>query len=714
MAFFRILDPGLPEFVRGHFRDHLRCLEQFFDVTVISENADYDQVVDRVQPELALFESGVYARPGRKIANTHCHPDVIKVGFLDADGYCATRSVFLSDMDDWGIDTFFGIAVSAGGYTPEIADRLFVWPNFADRALFRSYPGGASEPILLSGSRETNYPWRVKVDRLLRANFPVRTVAHAGWFDHSAAAAMPVGEAYARGLSAAQIVPTCGTIAEDLARKHFEIPASGALLLTERTAAVEAAGFADMVTCVFADERDVVDKVAHLFAHPDELERITRAGQQLAHSRHSIEHRDQLRQWFDLEKARAADERIVQPDPFGPLRRERVGGEPGPVGFVAPPGVDRARIHAGRTLLEQGRPAAAAEEFAQVLNFHFEPEAGLGLARSRLRLGQPRRARAVLERSVALVLHGHGASRPDPVEWALLIRALLCEGADGRAAALAAAYPDLRHPELDRMVAVIDALLDRTTPRDERSPRLSVHPGSGAERWERWRTDLARDLTACGRDALAARVVGLDRPAAASWGPPVRGHRRRTDPRSVRERVAGRLSRLWRRLRRGDGAHERTSVFQLFGGREVDAVILVLVPDDVARRVAGMVARDPSSTTLVRVGGTPDQAPQEGATTGQRWGVDARRVGGWAAWGRSILITGPEGAELLTTTSLESVQVLVVLGPGRAPEPLRGAWSASEGDLIARVADAFSTPDVGVWERDAPVAVAATDRGVMA
>lgn len=288
LLFLRPNREDLPAFVRRHLDDHVRALQQSFDVSLVTGDADLDELVEVTRPDLMLFESGVYARPGRRITGARRHRDIPRLGLLDADAYCLTRSVFLADMDEWGVDTFFTIGAATPGHTPDIADRLFVWPNFADRTLFHSYPGGRPTTVLLAGSRRAHYPWRVKVDRVLAERFPVRTLEHAGWFDEAAAAAMPTGEAWARTLAGALVVPTCGTVADDLVRKHFEIPASGAVLLTERTPAVEAAGFVDMESAVFADESDAADKVEHLLAHPDLLRRIAAAGQRLAHERHDL------------------------------------------------------------------------------------------------------------------------------------------------------------------------------------------------------------------------------------------------------------------------------------------------------------------------------------------------------------------------------------------------------------------------------------------
>ena len=151
---------------------------------------------------------------------------------------------------------------------------------------------------------------------MLAAKNPTRTAPHLGWFDKKADR-MVHGEEYARALNAAHVAPVCGTIANEVVRKHFEVPGARCCLVAERSAALEAAGFVDMVNCVFADADTVADKLDHLFAHRDELAAITDAGYALVHAPHIAAQRDQIRQWYDLTRQLRPGERIVQ---RGPVR----------------------------------------------------------------------------------------------------------------------------------------------------------------------------------------------------------------------------------------------------------------------------------------------------------------------------------------------------------------------------------------------------------
>src|SRR5262249_10141164 len=153
--------------------------------------------------------------------------------------------------------------------------------------------------------------------------FPALHSPHFGWSSKKgkpSATGFLEGEKYAQLINSAWVAPTCGTIANEVVRKHFEIPACNTCLITQRTAALEAAGFVDMVNCVFADETDVLDKLEWLFERPDELARITSAGKQLVDSQHTMQQRDQVFQWFTLHKKLKPGEKIVQAaGPFAPL-----------------------------------------------------------------------------------------------------------------------------------------------------------------------------------------------------------------------------------------------------------------------------------------------------------------------------------------------------------------------------------------------------------
>src|SRR5262249_40089367 len=131
---------------------------------------------------------------------------------------------------------------------------------------------------------------------------------------------------------------------------------------------LESAGFVDLANCVFADENDVLDKLQWLFERPEELERITKAGKELVDSRHTIQQRNQVFQWYTLHRQLKPGQRIVQPGPFLPLA---IVDENSSVrqGHVNSAGVDRVLISRGDEALRAGRYGEAEKLYRQCNNY---------------------------------------------------------------------------------------------------------------------------------------------------------------------------------------------------------------------------------------------------------------------------------------------------------------------------------------------------------
>jgi hypothetical protein len=517
LLFFRFTLESLPAYVRLHLQQHVKCLSQFFEVTVIDRPSDYRRLCDEHQPDLTLFESGIYAGQ-REITNISAYPEIPKLGFCHCDAYCETREVFISDMAKWGIETFFTISVSLAFYTPSLADNLFVWPNFVDPALYHDYENPKLIPFLFTGSQATHYPWRNRINKIISQYYPSLQCPHFGWHDGRATSRMTSGEPYARMINAAWIAPACGTIANEVVRKHFEIPACKACLVTERTPALEAAGFSDLVNCVFADDADVLEKVEWLFQHRDEFEKITRAGHDLVHSKHTIAHRDQIFQWFTLHKQLKPHQRVVQLGPFMPLT---IVDRSSPIrnGYLNSDGLDRVLLAQGDENLWSGHYDEAETLYRKCLNYvEFMPEPRFRLALCSLYKGNADLAIRWISETVQRVLEKFGATEPDAVEWAYFIVALLCLGKLREAVARANQFETLCHPELDRVRAVIRVVSDQAQQRAPVERQLnccwSVHQ-LPERKMEAWLDEICKMLKACRQDDFVRRLA---RPAAI-WKP---------------------------------------------------------------------------------------------------------------------------------------------------------------------------------------------------
>lgn len=673
LLFFQFrYDAALPPFLLIHKEEYVRCLEQFFDVTVVSHDCDYAEVCERVQPDLVLFESGVNHvtchRP--RITNTSAHPGIPRLALHNADAFCNARAGFVADLDAWGIEFAFAVSTTAAEHTPELADRLFVWPNAIDPALYRDYGAWKSIPVLLTGNANALYPWRRRVSRLLADSYPCLQLPHPGYESGASRVQLLYGERYARTINASVLVPTCGTVAREVVRKHFEIPACRTLLVTERCEALERAGFVDGESCVFTDEREVLDRLAHLFAHPDELQRITDAGFALVHARHTFAQRDQLRRWYDLHRARAPGERIVQPDPFSPLRLEPAGG-PG-TRHLRGDGAHLALLREGDERLRAGAWAEAAASYRRCMGYMpWMPEPRVRIALCELHLGDAAAAFRRLEEVSGFVLERYGSAEPDPVEWALRLVALLCLGRPRDAARDARSFPGLAHPLLDRARWAAAAAEGAAPPppatAGRRRPTLHVLPETT---FDAWLQDLRRMLAACGQRALAEAL----RPGEPSAGAAPPAAPERAAPRPSFRAYARRVARqaLRDRLRRAvaAGLHRAERTFGPF----LPYAWSIARRDEFHRSIQALVAGDGVGAVLA-VGAAPGAAATEALLAGVRASA-ARPV-------VHCVTTGPLRAR----------------GARRHPAAAWGAVERSPGPLdVERALQGFAPPDGDAYD----------------
>jgi tetratricopeptide (TPR) repeat protein len=495
-----------------HMQQQVKCLATHFDVVVINRDCDYAEICDRYEPDLTLFESGYRSHGSQRIKITNTNAEVPKLGLHNADPWCDRRSGFLSDMEQWGIETYFSIGTMTPEYMPELKDSLFVWPNFIDPEVYHDYGQQKIIPVTLTGQVYGLYPWRQNVFPIIRDRYPC-LVSPQHTYESKLASQLLSGEAYARVLNASFVVPTCGTAGGEVVRKHFEIPGANACLLTERTPAVEAAGFSDMENCVFADHHNVAERLEYLFAHPDDIKRIATAGYNLVHSRHTLNHRAQIYQWFMLNRSLRSGEKIIQPGPFDDLIKVERISQRGSIHVVGEAG-DRALLKQGDLFLEQGRVEEAKNCYVRCLDYvSYLPEAKLRLAICALRDGDADRAYDLLVNLVKITMIDYGATDPDPVEWTYFLLALVCKGNFEQARRLRHFYPSLSHDELRRVCLILDQLgreSNRAASERHRSDRKSIHqiPKRSDPEWLSWVADI---LERCQKSDLAnaLRYVSL-------------------------------------------------------------------------------------------------------------------------------------------------------------------------------------------------------------
>ena len=499
LVFFQWNHATSPKFLQLHMQLHVKCLSEFFEVILINEDCDYEQVCDKYQPDLTLFESGFKTSFSRKISfkNIFAFPEIPKLGLHNGDPWCDCRPGFLSDMEHWGVETFFTICTTTAEHTPEIAEKLFVWPNFIDSDVYRDYGQSKVVPVLFTGSMTPLYPWRHKISKIIANNYPSMTVPHLGYENRSKL--MIYGEQYARTINAAWFVPACGSIAKDLVRKHFEIPGCKTCLITQKTPSVEAAGFVDMHNCIFANGEDVRDKLDYLFSNTPELEWIINNGYEFIHSSHTSKQRDQIFQWFSLNKGLKPNEKIIQSNPFQPLKVVQKSA-----GFKNTPircdGLHLAFLKEGDEKLLAGKYNEAEAAYLECLNYissMCEPK--LKLAICSLHRGDVKAAHDWIIQPIQYNLGLYGSHDSEPVEWAYYIIVLLCQGKLDEAMLRASQFPSLNHIELYRARWITGYLYNKDMLIMEDivpKARYSIHQ-LPQNSFEEWIDNVCRMLTAC-------------------------------------------------------------------------------------------------------------------------------------------------------------------------------------------------------------------------
>ncbi len=517
LTFFRFRHARhVPSFMLLHQNEQVSCLSQFFTVTVVSEDGDFEQICEQTRADIALLETGLETPSTRrlKLRNVRNVNTIPKVAFLNSDGCSELRSSVLSDIENWRTHCAFTISAVAADHLHGAIPNLFVWPNFVDASVFRDYALPKIVPVLLTGSLSSRYPWRRRVYPRIAENFPAMSCPHPGYAGATRPWRTLSGEPYARAMNAAMVVPTCGSVTHEVVRKHLEIPASRACLVTEQTSQLEAAGFVDMVNCVFVDESTVVERLDFLLEHPQRLQEITDSGFALAHARHTMRNRTQLHDWYSLHSRLPVGSRIVQRTPFAPVEVEVDAGSAAPSTVRTTRGRHLQLVDDGYGALASGDLEAAECRFRNALQFLSElPEAKIGIALSRLRAGDAQGSLEWLVAPLKTNLVRYRAESPDPAEWAYLVIAMLALGRTTSARRRARQFAHLNHEGLNAVRAIVASVLpERSSPEQIASSTgvcsQTIHHKLPRSRNE-WLQDASEILAACGQPDIATLARSL-------------------------------------------------------------------------------------------------------------------------------------------------------------------------------------------------------------
>lgn len=108
------------------------------------------------------------------------------------------------------------------------------------------------------------------------------------------------GDSYAKLLHSYFCCVTSSSIFNYALAKHFEIPATGSLLLANETSDLKMAGFIPYRHYVPVTKDDILTKISHCLKNPAKYEHIRREGMEFVRKNHSVVNRiERLKEIFD-------------------------------------------------------------------------------------------------------------------------------------------------------------------------------------------------------------------------------------------------------------------------------------------------------------------------------------------------------------------------------------------------------------------------------
>ena len=318
-----------------------------------------------------------------------------------------------------------------------------------------------------------------------------------------------VGEHYARMLNASTFVPTCGTLAKEVVRKHLRNPRQQIMPDYRAVSGTRSRRFQDMDNCVFADRtrrsRQDGILVRRLTFWP--RSQIGDTDWYIRDIRWNIVINCSNGSRFKRTCRRAR--RSFNWDPsgdsvlwIGRLRRQTL--------HIVSNGMHLLALHDGDVKLGQGKYDEAERLYLKCVNYiRWMPEPKLRLALCNLYKGDAKAALSWITKPIQFTLAEYKAADPEPVEWAYFNYALCLGGLR-----TPPNVPDNSHgcvmlnwtecaTRWRRSMSVGSAL---TESMPHRGSRRSIHqlPDRDLKEWVR---QLSLMLRACGQPGLAEKVT---------------------------------------------------------------------------------------------------------------------------------------------------------------------------------------------------------------
>jgi hypothetical protein len=481
-----------------------RLLDQDFQVVSVEGDCDLRDEVEKHRPDAILFHTGTESNREREvtITRTDAYREIPRMGYMYRDPISPSRIAPMNRMTRWGVDQVFTCNRRSDSPIPFFADSIYV-PWWIDDTVFRDYGEAKTYPITLAGagwlSAHFFYTWRQPIFAQLVLRFPI---FHVPVFQNHKSQDAFVGTHYARLLNQSLFAAGCGSANRYLTLKLLEIPASRCCLITEETEVLKAMGFVDGANCVFADEKNVVQKVQALLDDPARLQAITDAGFEMVHRCHTQRQRKVFIEWFRLWKSREAGQRVVQTNPLEPLQIVSENDAVPEYRFPTENPVFEG-LHAGYRLIDEAKWSEALSKFESVLAvIAYIAEARLGAGICALHLnnlqGAAKHFSSNLENQSQLRITQH----PDVISIAYLAVVLVKQNLIADAVEVLRKSAGSRNPALNSLCWLLAARHKSLKARDpmfqiaegdETTTTHTLHllPAMGFQAWaERWKRHL--------------------------------------------------------------------------------------------------------------------------------------------------------------------------------------------------------------------------------
>ncbi|MEO6902842.1 MAG: glycosyltransferase [Bacteroidia bacterium] len=402
------------------FLNKEKALSLFFDVEIITEDIKYEDLIAKHEPQIIAYFYNPRLTKMVHVFNIERYSDIPKIGILGVDEISPDRFCVIDYYEKLGMEAYFTTGSSYTHYCPAFAHKIFYWPWFILEDETHDFKLKKEYDFFLSSHIFQTYPWRQSIFPLLKENFTYNAV-HTG--------ADPVsGKTFYKLINKGYFAATCGGFCDALVMKHFEIPGSASCLITEDTEIARQAGFIDMVNCVFVNEKNAVEKISYLKHNPTILQDITMQGYNLVHQNHTVKNRTEVIDWYNLNKSKKNNEKIVQPQPFKPLML--VNEKSAVVNYTVTNTKDSLILEeADKFLFNRDYDKALKEYIYLNDNFlNYSPDFKIRLSLAYCGKGDQTNALNSIYYLINYELNENEYYNPEPIEWCVLLFILLTSG----------------------------------------------------------------------------------------------------------------------------------------------------------------------------------------------------------------------------------------------------------------------------------------------